>query len=536
MELLSNLNPEFTKNVRLNLPRRRALFIGGLTVALVCIVGWLMFSSAVSYHGTTAYDEFTYADQKRFGEGFHALLTIALVLLCFAVAPASAALSFIQEKLRGTGVFQQMVLLSPRSLATGKFFGSALISYFVAALLLPFYLFAAAIGDVGIETAARTLLYLFFGGLCCQAVAFYVSAKLGAPSERHSRGGLLAAPVIGAAGAIAGYAFYFPFVLGKEMMSGYRDVSLWHFFGVPVAPFFVLLVLSVFLGAWAFAGSVREVKASRLARVSSRTVWLFIASWQVVIVGLLWGYSGTTRALAPLTSVIFYLAANWAMLALLAGGFALDRNRLREWRSADLSDVLAAVHRREISDAIKTYLFALGSAVVGLGALWTSFFRSLNVSMDGRASVILVAVALSFVVTMIAMGAFVQFCAMYRFRAGAWAGVALTIMFYMITAVGAAISDTRTSQNVLTQINPLIYTNAVAVDEHNSVPRTYYYSDRPTTFNERRLALPLQPITQRPSLRALLLQGLLASFAFGLMSWKWRRTRDEMLKPDAEIV
>ncbi len=80
---------------------------------------------------------------------------LALFGLLFVLAPATAALSFIQEKLRGTSIFQQMVLLSPFDLAVGKFFGSGLLAYFIAALILPFSAAAAVVGSLNIGMVFR---------------------------------------------------------------------------------------------------------------------------------------------------------------------------------------------------------------------------------------------------------------------------------------------------------------------------------------------------------------------------------------------
>src|SRR5215203_3125248 len=125
---------------------------------------------------------------KSFGSESYVILTVLLFALLFVLGPALAGLSFVQERLRGTTIFQQMTLLSPFRLAAGKFWGAGALAYFVALLLLPCALASAWLGGVEFDRVARLYLFLVVGGLAWQALGLYASAALCGASGRAARG------------------------------------------------------------------------------------------------------------------------------------------------------------------------------------------------------------------------------------------------------------------------------------------------------------------------------------------------------------
>src|SRR5215204_7218645 len=168
------LNPELLRGLRTTLPRRRALFVAGLTAALLAAGAWLLWNKSAPYEYLISLDDpgreaVMHAMQVRsFGATAYVLLTVALFGLLFMLGPAMAGLSFVQERLRGTAIFQQMSLLSPRRLASGKFWGAGALAYFVALMLLPCALAAAWLGEVDPQKVMRLLLFLLVGGFACQ--------------------------------------------------------------------------------------------------------------------------------------------------------------------------------------------------------------------------------------------------------------------------------------------------------------------------------------------------------------------------------
>src|SRR5437763_5470178 len=164
-KLTDRLNPEFVRVLHTSLTPKRALFIAATTLALVAVGALLLWNS---WEGWLLRSDINTSDAeiaRRFGADAFNKLSVVLLALLFVLAPATAALSFVQERVRGTAIFQQMTLLRPFDLVLGKFFGSALISYFIAALVLPCYLTAAVIGDVSATLVIRMGLLLVIGGL-----------------------------------------------------------------------------------------------------------------------------------------------------------------------------------------------------------------------------------------------------------------------------------------------------------------------------------------------------------------------------------
>src|SRR5215207_6597777 len=194
------MNPEFARALRTTLPRRRALFVAGLTVVLLAAGAWVQWnrSAPSSYDSRLVYEarqglvpdvpafeaKLRAGQVQRFGSESYGVLTVLLFALLFVLGPATAGLSFVQERLRGTAIFQQMSLLSPLRLAAGKFWGAGALAYFVALLLLPCALAAAWLGGVDGGKVARLYLFLLVGGLAWQALGLYASAALCGASGR----------------------------------------------------------------------------------------------------------------------------------------------------------------------------------------------------------------------------------------------------------------------------------------------------------------------------------------------------------------
>lgn len=517
----ARLNPELVRSLRITLPPRRVLFIAVFTTIL------LLVTSGVVWNNTLGHRYLTSAQQiKRFGGEMYWLLGLTLFALLFILTPATAALSFIQEKIRGTYIFQQMVLLSPFDLAVGKFLGSGLLGYFLAALIYPFFLAAAALAEVDFFHLVRLSLFLFVGGLCCQSVGLFISAALSGPSNKFLRGGLLVGPATGCLGGLLALALHSYFVKAFYFTSSsYHEA--WYFYGFKTEAYLVILGLLAFTGAWGFAGTVRRIRVSQLTPVPAWPAWLFFASAEAVLTGLFWG--GFTQAessrfflFPPVARICFYLLLNWAAFIILAGSSALSRGRLREWWSESF-DPFVVFERREIKNAITTFVVALGISLVGLVALWASFHTYTPIHPQSESDTPqLVAIALGFTLTVAAVALFIQYCAMQRFRIGAWAGVALAIVFYMIMGViGASIEEKK---NTAALLNPLVFTSVITdgnpyIDSHDS-------------FGDV-LRTPDLEITGATLAHGLIAEGLLALGCFGLAYAKCRKTEEEILQERA---
>ncbi|HEV2913978.1 MAG TPA: hypothetical protein VGX92_11920 [Pyrinomonadaceae bacterium] len=531
----TRLNPEIVRSLRVTLPPRRLLFITLLTMALLLVMGGVAWNDAATRTYLSAGARLAY-----FGRSIYWVLTLVLFALLFVLVPATAALSFIQEKVRGTSLFQQMVLLSPFRLAVGKFIGSGLVGYFIAALIFPLFLIAAITGEADPAQFVRVSLFLLVGGLCCQAVGLFISAALSGPGDRFVRGGLLIGPAVGGAGALTAIALYRFF--DHQFYSG-GIFDRWNFYGVELEPYIVILDIMIFIAVWAFAGTVRRIKVSQLIPVRPWPAWLFFASAEAVVAGLLWGgyspaaYRRDIFENPPVARLILYLVLNWIALMILAGSSALGRGRLREWWSAG-QDELALFQRQEIKNAMTTFLVALGISLAGLAALWASFHTyAAPYGQSVPAGIQLAAIAACFTFTVTGMAVFIQYCAMQRFRIGAWAGVALTVLFYVI--VGVIGSSIANENNTAALLNPLVYTAAITKDDPymDKVRCTSSVTSvKADPYMDKVRCMPDMTSLPEPGgvwgtlIRGLIAEGVLALGCFGLACVKWRKTEEEILR------
>jgi hypothetical protein len=518
-------NPELDRILKINLPVRRLLFIGGFALAIVLVVAGLQWNGRGKYSADMA------GNIRGFARDTYWMLTVILFGLLFVLAPAMTALSFIQEKLRGTAIFQQMVLIRPLDLALGKFLGSGAAAYVAAAVILPFAILAGIEGRQRYDNMFSLYLFLIVGGLSCQALGLFVSAALSSPSDKALRGGLLVGPAIGFIGAVTGLYWYRYF-----SPDYHRRSDIWYFYGLQVEAYAVILVFLIFIGVWAFAGAVRRIKASHLVPVKPWPVWLFFVTAEALLVGLLWGWQPMDRydlnsyGTAPIRNLIFYMVLNWAaLLALAAGSVALSRDRLREaWSVGD--DPLVLFQRQEIRNNFKTFLIALGVSITGLAALWVSFHADGANFPQNIALNQLVPVVIGFALTIAGTLCFIQYAAMQRFRARAWAGVGLVVAFYLMMGVAGTLFEDE--ENTANLVNPAVfayqltrgndYMDRVSV-KYNSYDQAqvqYYVPSRNARFGDKSALIT----------HGLIAEGLLALGCFGLAYLKWRKIEDELLE------
>lgn len=570
-----SLNPEFVRVLRTTLPRRRALFVAGLTVVLLAAGAWVVWSRSAPYdYGShrefearqtqtldlAAHEAEMHAAQlQRFGAESYGILTVLLFALLFVLGPALAGLSFVQERLRGTAIFQQMSLLSPLRLAAGKFWGAGALAYFVALMLVPCALAAAWLGGVDFNKVARLYLFLLVGGLAWQALGLYASAALCGASERAPRGGLLVGPLVAVGGAVSALALNRFFTADYESMArglagfaaangemaeyNYRSYQSfwWHFYGASVPAYAVVLGLVGFVGLWAFAGAVRRVKAWQLIPLGAGPAWLFFGSACAVLTGLLWGrYLDDS---VPAYRLDVYMLLCWSALAALAGESALTRSRLREWWSAE-RDPLALLQRSEIKSSVTTILVAAGFSLAGLFALWFSYHVDpLGNRSEWNLWTQFLPIALGFALTLTATVAFVQLCAMFRFRLGGWAGVALLVCVYAFAGVTGALM--KKPDNTPALLNPLAYAVTITKGDYyldsNYESLVWKYDatekrSRPFRAEPEEYQPRVQPRYDRASAttRGLAAQGGFALLCLALATLKYRQTRRHMLRDDGD--
>ncbi len=535
---LSLANPELRRLARSNFSLNRALLASVLT-----ILG-LVFFTFVAW--AEAYDSYAQrVNVANFGRNVNYFAQVGMFAALFVLAPALTALSFIQEKLRGTAIFQQMSLLSPSKVLIGKFLGHGLLSYLIALLILPVYLASAPLHSDTAKYASQILCAIIVGGLSWQAVALYLSAVTAGTNDKPMRGGLLLSPLLGGAGAIA----------AMFLVSTARTDSVSYFYGVPVPFFFIPMSVLAFGGAWALIGALRHIKASQLIPLSPVTTWLFFLTGEALLCGFLWGRADFDTALyynggtAPRALLMWYVFCNFAALLGLASSTVLNRTQLREWQSV-LRDPHYLLRRTELLNTAKTFVIALGLAEAGLVALWFSYHAGLsdfpaNLELFTQLLPLVLCLALS----VIGAGALVQFSALCRFRWQGGAGVAFVAALFVATLIGASIVDK--GNNVLALANPILY--VAAVGEHDRTlemtaeVRSGSYLQRPwcpenmgsffveteprcinkyqkESFDKAAIALDRNTLTAR-AWGGVIIQMLWAILAFGLACYKWRNLR-----------
>src|SRR5438270_5809801 len=107
-KLADRLNPELMRLLRTSLTPKRALFIAATTITLLAVGALLLWNSwDVSLMRRDVLPSLTEISQH-FGEDAFNKLGIVLLALFFVLAPATAALSFLQERGGRTAIFQQL--------------------------------------------------------------------------------------------------------------------------------------------------------------------------------------------------------------------------------------------------------------------------------------------------------------------------------------------------------------------------------------------------------------------------------------------
>ncbi len=495
-------NAEFLRNVRVQLTPRRLMFTSGLTLGLIIISELLIWAATAK----TGYSSLDYNRWAEFGMASFNLLFFAQIILLTAMAPSVVGGSIIQERLRNTLIFQQMTLLSSHEVLLGKMFGSTIVYYVLAALIMPFAVLGGLIARIPLDSLVGIYLVLLVGALSWQAVSLFISSSIVNAQEAAGRN------LAGLSYSIGGLAVFFMMIFFNifwrqswEMQHGNT-----YFFGQPILALTFAVMVMLFIGVWAYVGAVRAFKDLQLIRLSPRTVWYFFIALEVLLVGWFWGgiissegYTGTSqeyfkRNIGAL--FIAYLFINWIFLAALAGISVISRNQLREWWSGSL-DAVSLLKRLEIKNSIINYPISIAIVLAGAVALWGSMY----VGLPDRQNLLLpfsslIAMIVAFVVTMLSMASFIQFCAMYRFRVANRAGLVLWVMIMVIAAIATGILG---SESVPGLFNPIVF-SALLIEESGKALSTISVG--------------------------LLIEILFALLSIGMMYWKWRRTRDEMLK------
>lgn len=504
---------EFIRNVRLQLTPRRGAFVGGLTLTLVTIGYFLCWAGT---DRGPLYPDPNYNHWQEFGKASFHLFLVSQFILLQVMATSAVGAAMIQERLRNTLILQQMTLLSPHEMLLGKLFGSTIMCTLLAALLMPFALISASIAQIEVHNLFLMYLYLFVSSLAWQTVALFVSTTFAESGESMGRNLLGIGYSIGGIAGLFSLSFFEGFwrndwTLRKETT---------YFYGSTIHVYIFAIGVLVFVGFWAYIGAIRSYKNLQLIKLSPRTIWYFFAALEAILVGLCWtgerysyighdalyDYQGVDSSYGYShfnSLVIYYLATNWLALIILVGTSIISRNQLHEWWSAE-RDALSMFKRAEMRNALLKYPVAVIISILGLLALWISFsHKAATWDVQNHLSLwALGGIILTFTATMGAMAAFIQFWAMYRFKAGNVIGVAFWILLFIILGIAASIAG---EDSIPAMLNPVIYA-AKALEASNS-----------SDFSMNMLG-------------GVIGSGIFATLCGLLLAWRWQTVRKEFFK------
>lgn len=502
---------EFIRNVRLQLTPRRGAFVGGLTLTLVTIGYFLCWAGT---DRGPLYPDPNYNHWQEFGKASFHLFLVSQFILLQVMATSAVGAAMIQERLRNTLILQQMTLLSPHEMLLGKLFGSTITCTLLAALLMPFALISASIAQIEVHNLFLMYLYLFVSSLVWQIIALFVSTTFAESGEAMGRNLLGIGYSIGGIAGLFSLSFFEGFWRNDWTL---REETT-YFYGSTIHTYLFAIGVLAFMGFWAYIGAIRSYKNLQLIKLSPRTIWYFFAALEAILVGLCWnggqfnegdymcnGCSSTSyyyfQRIASL--VIGYLLTNWLALTVLAGTSTISRNQLHEWWSAE-RDALSMFKRAEMRNALLKYPVAVVISILGLLALWISFsHKAATWNAQNQLSLwALGGIIVTFTATMGAMAAFIQFWAMYRFKAGNVIGVGLWILLFIILGIAASIAG---EDSIPAMLNPVIYA-AKALESSNS-----------SGFSMNMVG-------------GIIGSGIFATLCGLLLVWRWQAVRKEFFK------
>ena len=500
-------NAEFLRNVRVQLTPRRLAFTCGLTVGLILISELLIWSGTAP----TKYSPSDYDRVLEFGKASFNLLFFAQVTLLVAMAPSMLGGNMVQERLRNTLIFQQMTLLSPHEVLLGKMFGSTAICYILSALIMPFAVVSGLVARISLDSIIGAYLVLLLGALSWQALSLFFSTSVINANENTGRS------LAGLSYSIGGLAVFFMIIFfnGFWRRNWEFQEDITYFFGMPIFTLTFALLVMAFVGFWAYVGAVRAFKDMQLVRLSPRTIWYFFVALETLLVGWFWAgkiilehnTSGYTYYYSERASVLIltYLIINWVFLTALAGISVISRNQLQEWWSGG-DDAVSLLKRSEIKNSVFNYPIAIAISLLGAVVLWLSIslqFSHASITYD-FSIISLVAVIVAFAVSMVSSASFIQFCAMFRFKVANRAGVVLWVLLLVVAGIASGVFG---PDSVPGLFNPIVFTGVLIDQSKNSVTNVIFYG--------------------------LLIEIVFALLSIGVMYWKWRQTREEMLRDKA---
>lgn len=361
------MNPEFERNVWLELTPRRALMMVGLLA--------LTFFAA------------SLAEGAEWGPA--SVATLLYYVLVVIWGSRNAAMSVVGEIRDRTWDMQRLSSLSAATMTWGKLFGSTIYNWLGGAICLA-VMMVNLVTHQGPATAAVELVYYLGIGVITQSTSLLASLIAIGRRQAHSR---LDQFVYQAFGLTAALVVYYIWHLAGPADSpsthaGAADVIRW--WGVSLdARAFLLVSLSIF-AAWTLLGCYREMRLELKMR-NGPLVWLaFLSFMGVYVAGFDAWLSPQMKtwdavALRLVLAGTAYVVLTYVMVLLEPK----DRVHYR-WMAGQI----AAGHIANGLFALQAWMMSYGAALAIGGALWLWLFRDVSIAAAGQP---LVLAALGFI-------------------------------------------------------------------------------------------------------------------------------------------
>jgi len=247
------MNPEFERNVWLEMTSRRVLLMVGLLA--------LIFAAAALGN-----DDW----------GPSSVATVLYYIIVVIWGSRSAALSVVGEIGARTWDSQRLSSLGAGTMMWGKLFGSTVYNWFGGAICLAVVLIHEAVKGGGPMVLADLLYYLGIG-VIAQAAALLASLIAIGRGQGHSRFEIFAYQLVGLVAAVAVWWVW------EKVRSHSVDTIVW--WGQSLDASVFLLVSLLIFSAWTLIGCYREMRLELKMR-NGPLVWLaFLAFIGVYVAG-----------------------------------------------------------------------------------------------------------------------------------------------------------------------------------------------------------------------------------------------------------